>query len=296
MKFRRFKRIFIKNTQPKALLALCCLTCMAMVLLSRFFGVPRNPDHPHNYIQYFPHREWRSSGAKTILLWTPRFGYDYWAMDPDYDFGECPVKTCRLTNDRTLLDTSDAVLFHSRALWNNFLGTSLPTHHQPHQVWVYQEMEPLPHVFLDLGHYKGVFNWTSTYRLDSDVPAVYSKLIRHGEPWLGWMEETDPAILWLTGALDERRRERIVNALSEFLPIDRYGRCGNLTLDCPQDFLCEKSLSQYRFYLSLENAVCTDYVTEKFFLPLQRRQIPGEVCEPLEDVKGDRYQVRFVNL
>ena len=33
--------------------------------------------------------------------------------------------------------------------------------------------------------------------------------------------------------------------------------------------------SSYKFYLALENSVCQDYVTEKFFKLLQYNVIPG---------------------
>ena len=38
----------------------------------------------------------------------------------------------------------------------------------------------------------------------------------------------------------------------------------------------EAALPKYRFVLAVENSVCQDYVTEKFFNALIRRQIPGE--------------------
>ena len=37
---------------------------------------------------------------------------------------------------------------------------------------------------------------------------------------------------------------------------------------------CHDPRRRYKFYLSLENSLCTDYVTEKFWEPLRRDIVP----------------------
>jgi alpha-1,3-fucosyltransferase len=75
-------------------------------------------------------------------------------------------------------------------------------------------------------------------------------------------------------------RETYVRKLSKFIPIDIYGRCGNLT--CPRNTIhsysdpkCYNLMEmKYKFYLSFENSICEDYVTEKFFEIMKRKMIP----------------------
>ena len=69
--------------------------------------------------------------------------------------------------------------------------------------------------------------------------------------------------------------------LEKYLPPDSihiYGQCGNRT--CPGTSLedkdgCWKMIEEnYKFYFSLENSVCRDYVTEKIFEALKRDVVP----------------------
>jgi hypothetical protein len=65
-------------------------------------------------------------------------------------------------------------------------------------------------------------------------------------------------------------RNELVEELQKYIGIDVYGDCGNLTCPKKQGDSFESSeecrdlaASEYKFYLSLENSLCRDYVTEK---------------------------------
>ena len=62
------------------------------------------------------------------------------------------------------------------------------------------------------------------------------------------------------------RREDFVKELREYVDVDIYGACGEF--DCPRakEEECLGMLTDhYKFYLSFENSVCRDYITEKFW-------------------------------
>jgi hypothetical protein len=70
------------------------------------------------------------------------------------------------------------------------------------------------------------------------------------------------------------RREEYVRQLSQFIQVDIYGKCGNLS-GCANDEKCRQLLrTDYKFYLSFENSWCPDYVTEKFYRPLLYDTVP----------------------
>ena len=64
--------------------------------------------------------------------------------------------------------------------------------------------------------------------------------------------------------------------------MDIFGRCGPLKCSAPGGLLsppdpkaCYRHVaSNYRFYLSLENSRCRDYITEKLFLALVNNLVP----------------------
>ena len=90
-------------------------------------------------------------------------------------------------------------------------------------------------------------------------------------------------------------REDYIKELKKYIPVDNYGKCDfndESTVDDNWDpkiglDYCKKSEfissnpecydvieTRYKFYLSFENSVCVDYVTEKFFHVMARNVVP----------------------
>lgn len=120
--------------------------------------------------------------------------------------------------------------------------------------------------------WNSVFNWTWSYRQDADIwepvgtlrrsdkvkPITYFKEVAKGK-------NTKKPVAWFASSCNvPSRRERYVQDLQKYIHVDVYGQCGNLT--CPKSFACLEMLTKkYFFYLSFENAICRDHVTNKFF-------------------------------
>ena len=83
------------------------------------------------------------------------------------------------------------------------------------------------------------------------------------------------AVWFVSNCNSMSNRNEFVNRLKNFINVDIYGECG--ALKCPRSAEgdCRKMAERdYKFYLSLENSLCVDYVTEKFFGPMQYNIIP----------------------
>ena len=136
------------------------------------------------------------------------------------------------------------------------------------------------------------FNWTMTYRLDSDFPIPYAwieqtmplpapvgstllqrYIVQHGKKAVSSQGKNladgkmGLAVQFVSNCHSASRREFYVKELRKHVPVDVYGKCGEFT--CPKDkgFECYKMAeAKYKFYLAFEDAICKDYATEKFFV------------------------------
>ena len=235
---------------------------------------------------------------KIILFWNSFFG----AADHHFGLGQkplidakCPVTKCFFTHNRDLFNRSEAIIFSIEGIDLN----DLPNYRFPHQRFVFYEMEsPATTSKQALYHNKtrfSFFNWTMTYRLDSDIyhrfsygvsipnttllPESYpsagqqrSTVYRVNHPTVNINSKTKLVAWFVSHCPSPSRREDYVNELARHIPIDVYGKCG--TLVCTDRVACYEMLKKYKFYLAFENSICADYVTEKFFKPLIYEVVP----------------------
>ncbi|MFH4982021.1 hypothetical protein AB6A40_008730 [Gnathostoma spinigerum] len=125
-----------------------------------------------------------------------------------------------------------------------------------------------------------------SYRYDSDIPMVYggwwvnqSEAERTGiSPVMlpfdrqTILKEKLNAVFWFVSNCEtQSKRELAVKKLSRFIPVDIFGKCSRNKADlnvCPEigSDDCMRVLSQkYYFFIALENTVCKDYITEKYW-------------------------------
>jgi tetratricopeptide (TPR) repeat protein len=133
-----------------------------------------------------------------------------------------------------------------------------------------------------------------TYETSSEIPLPYVSIDEF---------RTLPSIIplscrhntlvsaWISSALESSGRTHLLHELMTHIQIDSYG---HIAKNCAlEDDIGIKSkletISQYRFTLAFENAIATDYVTEKFFQPLLAGSVPIYLGAPnIEDfVPGD---------
>ena len=123
-----------------------------------------------------------------------------------------------------------------------------------------------------------------TFRTDSDIFMPYGQVGKRNtkiknKPVV-WKSKTKLAAWFVSHCVTLSKREKLVNKLVEHLPpnsLDIYGFCG--PEKCPRgnetkESCWQKVENNYKFYLSLENSICKDYVTEKMFEALKHNVVP----------------------
>ena len=254
------------------------------------------------------------SKAKLILLITTFAQRTDWNLIMGASsFKRCPVSNCLMTNDKSLSTSEfDAVLFHLGNI-EDLEPEELPdklnrTANQRYVMFFHEHpsVQWTERLILKLGinHF---FNWTMTYRLDSDIPIPYGWIV----PKLGpayhvpsiheignWNPRYDSTLFvdsleakpskffalarrprgaaWAVSHCNtDSERELYVNELSKHMQIDIFGKCGSSLCDSLKNVSCSDYIVQnYMFYLAFENAFCDDYVTEKLWSWMSREIVP----------------------
>ncbi|CAB3224360.1 unnamed protein product [Arctia plantaginis] len=242
---------------------------------------------------------------KYILLWTLK------TRDPVKYLGtgkntfinrKCSSVECYVSTDRNFLKNVtkfDVIVFHS----SDIRDFDLPTSRSPHQKYVFASMESADYYPFCNTMYNDFFNWTWTYKLNSDEQYSYITItdtngtIVGPREFMHWkqIEDMDPidnvlknklsrkkiAAAWfVSNCHSHSKRELLaIDLMAELqkynLILDIYGQCGSKT--CPRSDMskCWQLLEQdYYFYLSFENSFSPDYVTEKLLHALQHYTIP----------------------
>ena len=118
------------------------------------------------------------------------------------------------------------------------------------------------------------------HRTDSDIFRSYSDTIndwprQDNETVLGErLRKKDKLVAWFVShCTTHSKREDVVKELQKYLEVDIYGACG--PKKCADRPKCNEMLAnEYKFYLSFENSLCRDYVTEKFYGALAHSVVP----------------------
>eukprot|EP00096_Caligus_rogercresseyi_P009651 TRINITY_DN3306_c0_g1_i1.p2 TRINITY_DN3306_c0_g1~~TRINITY_DN3306_c0_g1_i1.p2 ORF type:complete len:397 (-),score=104.04 TRINITY_DN3306_c0_g1_i1:859-2049(-) len=252
---------------------------------------------PHRHLAVSRDRQkgTEEKDLKVILAWNEAYGgkvYDIGSGREAFYKYKCPETRCMLTDDRGLRDVEDfdAILFHQRS----FKWEDIPTKRSPHQRYIHWVIESAQYVYMDIASLNGFFNWTMTYRRDSDFYLPYGRFVKIKE------HPTDPkelqklitkfgkenselargrkknqAAWFVSHCATMARREVYARYISKHYPLHIYGKCGKYKCDRQNENYCYEMLEEnYKYYLSFENSICNDYVTEKFFSALKLNIIP----------------------
>ncbi|XP_002123781.2 alpha-(1,3)-fucosyltransferase 7 [Ciona intestinalis] len=221
-------------------------------------------------------------GPIYILFWIGPFG-----DQPEFRIDPNLCGNCILTYDQNYLDASDAVIIHFTEAHMDQVPD--PERRKPHQMFAFYSTES-PYAistmrglkFLDMNYY---FNWTITYRRDSDIYMPFVELNRqngvfNGETKMRYgdvivkniidrKKSKDFIALWMAGncgiTLGGVYRKFLIGQMELYgLTVDKYGDCFDRA--APKGSQYFPFAAKYKFYMAFENAQhCRDYITEKLW-------------------------------
>ncbi|CAK1596184.1 unnamed protein product [Parnassius mnemosyne] len=252
-------------------------------------------------------KEYNKNRTFVILIWKywdwlqNRHLYSFGTTRVDVSLVGCSVKNCRFTKNEQDLKIADAVVVHLQH--GQFPDSRKRTSHQK---WVFLSDESPRNTFSlakrqpKLQELSQVFNWSMTYRSDSDVPVPYGRT--QPLPEALSVELTKKTTIDLIPNWNKKRRDVLaailisncavshrmayIKELRKHLDVDVHGRCSeNLKNSCPGHFRSDcPIISEYLFYLVLENSMCREYLTEKaFYHAYYKGAIPVIMGPSIED-------------
>eukprot|EP00095_Tigriopus_kingsejongensis_P007724 maker-scaffold2453_size15579-snap-gene-0.6 protein:Tk07724 transcript:maker-scaffold2453_size15579-snap-gene-0.6-mRNA-1 annotation:"fut10_danre ame: full" len=224
-----------------------------------------------------------------VMLWWDGFS-------PTSGLKQCGEARCFFARERQVWQhPQTAAVFFYGSDWAVEDGLPLPR--RPGVDWaLLHEESPKNQMIFNHAPLIRYFNHTATFRKGSDLPLTYQYLeavasLTHRSPHvLGFAAKTalqDDQDLALVAYVQSNcdnpmQRDEFVEELAKHIKVDAYGACLH-NKDLPQHLQGPSHfkdpgflafLGQYKFILSLENAVCPDYITEKLWKPLEAGSIP----------------------
>ncbi|OWF38041.1 alpha-(1,3)-fucosyltransferase C-like [Mizuhopecten yessoensis] len=225
---------------------------------------------------------------KNIYFYNPQFYHVFndwisgtWGTSKKFE--GCPVSECIVTKGKIPIEKIDAIMFKPRDM------SYCPPIKPLGQVWIFVEFETPNYYFRTKCFYdlKNKVNWTMTYRRDADFPVAHGYFRRGNKRKYSQKDLDDifakknkTAVVFISHCPTVGKRLQFIKLLQSYgIQVDVFGLCGTKTLkDCGNEDRYKASfnvsgelkpdcfgtvLSQYKFFLSLENSLCMDYTTEK---------------------------------
>ena len=236
--------------------------------IERLLPNEENPvnDRVFEQMNHVPLQYHDRNNFKTIYLYGGKRGWGHPEGQSTFLSEQCLVNRCRFTFDTSAASSADAVVFGNPKqlpMRPPFQKSSRK------QVWIVSVIEAPPNTSR-LRNYRGLVNWTMTYRTDSIIMTPYFKYktfpqVITSRPHKNFALGRTKKVLWFVSNCNRVNSGRMAygHELKKHISVDIYGRCGELRCAKTNPRCKTMVKTDYKFYLAFENNKCKDYMTEK---------------------------------
>ncbi|OWF49147.1 alpha-(1,3)-fucosyltransferase C-like isoform X2 [Mizuhopecten yessoensis] len=235
---------------------------------------------PEVFIDVRPSYDWKNKSTyDNTVNWKSIHYYNPPGWLKTDLFNSCD-HPCYLTTGKHIsqLDKDTAIIFHAPDIM------TFPQEKPLGQIWIFHSMESPKNHHNVWASWEYLFNWTLGYRRDADIFSPYSMFVtkkRNSSLFdmkrkqqttayditsKAWKAKLNDAVWFVSKCKTSSMRQQYGLRLGRYIDIDTFGECGKFLCWRRLKSLCEKFMKKwYKFYLSFENSLCKDYITEKSF-------------------------------
>ncbi|KAL8611997.1 hypothetical protein ACOMHN_048493 [Nucella lapillus] len=189
----------------------------------------------------------------------------------------CPEPGCKLLYPLPKGVRADAIVFEGVDK-----DEMPPNRFDKNQVFVFRTMmgpSTLPHEGRWLRAWKSAFNWTWSYRKDSDIWQPFgllrrAKKVKPMSYFESLTKTKNQAVAWIPRTCPEStssKRDEFIKELDKHVHITEFGSCTNHTCSGKAGTCSENLTKKFFFLLAAEDDLCRDQVTEVFYRAWQEK-------------------------
>ncbi|XP_062414466.1 4-galactosyl-N-acetylglucosaminide 3-alpha-L-fucosyltransferase 9-like [Pungitius pungitius] len=224
-----------------------------------------------------------------MLLW-------FWPENKKFDFQDCKtlfqIDDCTLTDDRSLYSRAHNVLVYHAAIQDDL--SNLPTSPRPKfQRWIWFNNGTHTNTSRIEG-IQSLFNLTLSYRKDSDIQVRWQLTQKRNSDENFALPKKERLLCWIVDdedlATKSGERYSYYRELIKHIKVDVFQ---SSSVKGDTYFL---TISSCKFYLSFENSINRDYITETFNGPLASGTVPIVLGPPRKNYEDFAYGTSFIHV